>query len=272
MDGFSGSPPGFQGFRRATRQLTKTPSNRPSPEYGYSFITRRQGLTARPPDWHCLLPLSSLYSTSLMEGISASPPGTKGSRQGTRQLTDTPLQPTKSRVRRQLHHPAAGAFALATRLALPPSPVHLCTAQVLWKASQHHHPASKAPAWPPSSLPRPPPTDQVQSTAAASSPGAQASRPGHQTGTASILCTVLYSPSTALVLWTASRHHHPASKASAQPPDSLPIPPSNRLPPGLGTTEPCSERPGSRPAEHPTPVSRTLKIFLQVPKEGASPI
>ena len=150
-------------------------------------------------------PVPPQYSTRLMDGSPAYPPGTQGSRPATRQSTDYPLQPTKSRVRSQLHHPAAAAFAPATRLALLPYPV---------------------------------------------------------------------LPQYTQVLWTARQSRHPARKALAPPPDSPPTTPSNRLPPGLGTTEPCSERPGSRPAEHPTPGSRTLKNFKvhhQVPKEGALP-
>ena len=84
---------------------------------------------------------------------------------------------------------------------------------------------------PPDWHPRPPQQTrenlQVQATATASSPGSQASRPGHQTGTASTLHKS-YGRLSGFITQQL--------ELSLPPPDWHPRPPPNRLSPGDGTT------------------------------------
>jgi hypothetical protein len=224
---------------RLARRLPHTPSanlpiDRKSTSHTDGSHTRLAQPKAQPT-----VPIQRLrvYSAGTRAAVPYPPSGIRLTRTSEPsparpQSIDTPLQPTKYRVRQQLHHPAAAALAPATRLALPPYPV----------LSVHHKSygrllgiTTRLPRLPPrhqTAYRYPHPTDQVQSTDTASSPGGWSFRSGHQTGTASLPCSLC----TPQVLWTASRHHHPASKASAKAPDSLPIPPSNRPSPAYGNS------------------------------------
>ena len=84
-----GSPP-------ASPDSTDYPTHStPSPGDGSSFNTRHPGLAARPPDWHYPLHPHS-YTTSLADGSSVYPPGTRGSRPGHQTVHRLPPHSTQS--------------------------------------------------------------------------------------------------------------------------------------------------------------------------------